>query len=269
MEEESRRKRIIAEALTGAIVAVLTAVGADALGIQDLIRFPDVALYLPAGIVGALIGPTRLRPLLWIGAVPVAATILAVSYTPLVSALAEPLVRRDPLPPTVDAIATLSQGITPAGYMRTGTLERLLAGVSLARKIKSHALLVSHERRPYDGQSVSDSADLHDVVSAFGPAGEVIFVDSVFTTRTEALRMRAVAWPRAWRTVAVVTSPLHSRRACATFEAVGFNVVCAPAASREHIVPGSLNAQDRLATFRAWIYEKFAAATYKSNGWIR
>jgi uncharacterized SAM-binding protein YcdF (DUF218 family) len=269
VEEASRRKRIIAAALTGAIVAVLTAVAADALGVQDLIRFPDVALYLPAGIVGALIGPTRLRPLLWIGAAPVAATILAVSYTPLTSALAEPLVRRDPIPPTVDAIATLSQGITPTGYMRTTTFERLLAGLSLARSVKSQALLVSHERRLYNGQLVSDSADLQDVVTAFGSSVEVIFVDSVFTTRTEALRMRAVAWPRRWRTVAVVTSPLHSRRACATFEAVGFNVVCAPAVSREHIVPGARSAQDRLATFRAWIYEKFAAATYKSNGWIR
>lgn len=248
---------------------MLAAVGADAIGIQDLIRFPDVALYLSAGIIGGLIGPTRLRPLLWIGAAPIAAVILAVSYTPLVSALAAPMVRSDPLPATVDAIATLSQGITPAGHMRTPTLERLLAGVSLARKVRTQALLVSAERRTYDRRLVSDSADLNDVVSAFNPSVEVIFVDSVFTTRTEALRMRAVAWPRGWRKVAVVTSPLHSRRACATFEAVGFSVVCAPAVSRDYVVPGALNPEDRLATFRRWIYEKFAAATYKSNGWIR
>ena len=65
---------------------------------------------------------------------------------------------------------------------------------------------------------------------------------------------------------AVVTSPLHSRRACATFEAVGFKVVCAPAGSREYVVPGALAPEDRLATFPRLIYEKFAAATYKSNG---
>lgn len=269
MEEIGRRGRIVPEAFTGAIIGVLAAVGADALGIQDLIRFPDLSLYLPAGLVGGLIGPTRLRPLLWIAAAPIAITILAVSYTPLVSALADPLVRRDPLPPTVDAIATLSQGITPAGQMRNATLERLLAGVSLARKVRAQALLVSHERRTYHGLLVSDSADLHEVLSAFNPSVEVLFIDSVFTTRTEALRMRAVAWPRGWKKIAVVTAPMHSRRACATFEAVGFSVVCAPAPSREHLVPGALAAEDRLATFRAWIYEKFAAATYKSNGWIR
>ncbi|MDQ3674798.1 MAG: YdcF family protein, partial [Gemmatimonadota bacterium] len=190
-------------------------------------------------------------------------------YTPLVSVLAAPLVRRDPLPPRVDAIVTLSQGITPDGQMRTGTLERLLAGLSLTRRVQSQALLASRENRTFSGRSVSDSADLRGVVDAIKPPVEVIFVDSVYTTRTEALRMRAVAWPRGWKTIAVVTSPLHSRRACATFEAVGFSVVCVPAASRDHVVPAALGSGDRLATFRAWIYETFAGASYRSKGWIR
>jgi uncharacterized SAM-binding protein YcdF (DUF218 family) len=269
VEQPRARGRIVRDALTGAIIAVLTAVAGSALGIQDLIRFPDLGLYLPAGILGALIGPTRLRPLIWIAALPVVATVLVVVYTPIVSVLAQPLVRRDTLPPSLDAIATLSKGVTPAGQMRTETLERLLAGISLAGKTKTRALLASRERQHYAGRAVSDSADLQQVLDAFDPAVEVIFVDSVFTTRTEALQMRASAWPRGWRTIAVVTSPLHSRRACATFEAVGFTVVCAPAASREHLVPEALSPRDRLATFRAWIYEKFATATYRSNGWIR
>jgi len=261
--------RIGRDALTGGIIAVLAAVGAHALGIQDLIRRPDLALYLPAGLAGAVIGPTRLRPLLWMLAAPVTLLILAVSYTPLVSVLAEPMVRRDQVPASVDVIATLSQGMTPAGEMRSGTLDRLLSGLTLARQVKASAILVSTERRSFAGRQVSDSGDRRAVVTAFTPTAEVIFVDSVFTTRTEALRMRQVAWPRGWRTIALVTSPLHSRRACATFEAVGFRVVCVPAVSREHVVPGALTPQDRLGTFRSWIYETFAGATYKSNGWIR
>jgi uncharacterized SAM-binding protein YcdF (DUF218 family) len=66
-----------------------------------------------------------------------------------------------------------------------------------------------------------------------------------------------------------VTAPLHSRRACATFEAVGFKVVCAPAVSRDNVVPAAETPRDRLRTFRSWLYETFATATYKSNGWIR
>lgn len=255
--------------VTGATLAILVAVAAHSLGVQDLIRIPDLALYLPAGILGALMGATRLRSLLWIAAVPIAAVALAVVYTPLVSALAEPLVRRDPVPSRVDAIATLSGGITPAAQMRSTTLDRLLSGLALAREGKAAAVLVSVERRSYRGRPVSDSADMRQIVASFNTPAEVIFVDSVFSTRSEALRMRQVAWPRGWRTIAVVTSRLHSRRACATFEAVGFKVVCVPALSREHVVPDAQSPRDRLRTFRSWLYETFAAATYKSNGWIR
>lgn len=269
MQERSGRQAITTDALTGATIAILAAVVAHSLGVQDLIRIPDLALYLPAGVVGALLGPTRLRPLLWMAAVPIAALALAITYTPLVSVLAKPLVRRDSVPSRVDAIATLSSGVTPGGQMRSATLDRLLSGLALAREGKAPAVLVSEERRSYRGLAVSDSADLRQVVASFNTPVEVIFIDSVFTTRTEALRMRQVAWPRGWRTIAVVTSPLHSRRACATFEAVGFKVVCVPALSREHVVPDALTPQDRLRTFRSWLYETFAAATYRSNGWIR
>ncbi len=255
--------------LTGAVIATLVAFAAHYLGVQDLIRIPDLALFLPAALLGALIGPTRLRPLLWIGAFLVTVIVLVIIYTPVVSALAGPLVRRDRLPARVDAIAALSQGLTPEGRMRSASLDRLLSALALAREGKAGAVLVSVEGRPYGGRPVSDSVDRRGIVAAFPVPAEVIFVDSVSSTRTEALRMRQVAWPRGWRVIAVVTSPLHSRRACATFEAVGFRVVCVPAASRENVLPGADGPRDRLRTFRSWLYETFAAPTYRSRGWIR
>lgn len=256
-------------ALAGSTIAVLSAVAAHYLGVQQLLRIPDIALFLPAAVVGAIVGATRLRPLLWIVAGPIAIVALAVTYTPIVSVLATPLVRRDTLPARVDVVAALSHGLTPDGLMRSQTLDRLLSALALARSGRASAVLVSEERRSYGGKSVTDSADLREIVQSFAVPAEVIFVDSVFTTRTEALRMRGIAAPRGWTTVAVVTSPLHSRRACATFEAVGFKVVCVPSTSREHAVPEARSPEDRLRTFRSWLYEIFATATYKSNGWIR
>jgi uncharacterized SAM-binding protein YcdF (DUF218 family) len=115
---------------------------------------------------------------------------------------------------------------------------------------------------------VSDSADLQSIVAFAGAATRVIFVDSVVTTRTEATRTAAIARANRWSTVAVVTSPMHTRRACATFEAVGLRVVCVPAAVRESgLYPGA-NAEDRLRAFRSWLYEMFASSSYKSRGWI-
>ena len=268
MEQRTRRKEIAVRALTGATIAVLAAIAALALGVQQLIRVPNLALFLPAAIVGAIIGPTRLRPLLWIAAGPLALVALAVVYTPLVSVLSAPLMRHDTMPERVDAIISLSAGITSEGLMRSQTLDRLLSALLLARESKASAVLVSQERRIYGGRQITDSADLAQISRAVAAPIEVIFVDSVVTTRTEALRIRSIAAARGWNTVAVVTSPLHTRRACATFEAVGFRVVCIPSASRDH-APTAHWPEDRLRTFRLWLYETFAAATYRSNGWTR
>jgi len=219
--------------------------------------------------VGAILGASRLRPLLWILAGIVAVICVAVAYTPIVSTLAKPLIRRDPLPARVDAIAVLSVGLTPDGMMRGETLDRLLTGLALARRGIARALLISRERRTNQGKVVSDSADQESLLALAKPSAQVIFVDSVFTTRTEALRMKAIAQARGWSTMAVVTSPMHTRRACATFEAVGLKVVCVPADVRESGLYEGSNAQDRSRAFRSWLYETFASSSYRRRGWIR
>ena len=245
-------------------MGTLCAVVAHVLGVQQLLRRPDLVLYIPAALVGAVLGNTRLRPLLLIAGGVLALICIAVAYTPLVSAVARPLIRRDSIPARVDAIAVLSAGITPDGMMRPETLERLLSGVTLARRGLAPVMLVSMER----ANRGSDSADLQSVISLTGEGTRTILVDSVTTTRTEALRMKTIARANGWQTLAVVTSPLHTRRACATFEAVGFRVVCVPATVRgSGLIPGSI-AEDRLRDFRSWLYETFATDSYRRRGWI-
>ena len=268
MQEAWDPKEIARHALIGAILGTLCAVAAHVLGVQQLLRRPDLVFYIPAALIGAALGPTRLRPLLSIAAGVIALVCIAVAYTPLVTAAARPLIRRDSIPTRVDAIAVLSMGITPDGMMRGETLDRLLSGLMLARRGLAPVMLISMERRTLGTSQVSDSADLQSVIALAGAATPTILVDSVTTTRTEALRMRAIARANGWKTLEVVTSPLHTRRACATFEAVGFKVVCVPAAVRgSGLNPGS-NAEDRLRAFRSWLYETFATDSYRSRGWI-
>jgi len=258
------RKEVARHAIIGAIVGTLCAVAAHVLGVQQLLRRPDLVLYIPAALFGAVLGTTRLRPLLLIAGGILALICIGVAYTPLVSAVARPLIRRDSIPARVDAIAVLSAGFTNDGMMRRETLERLLTGLTLARRGLAPVMLVSMER----SNTVSDSADLQSVISLAGDGTRTILADSVTTTRTEALRMRAIARTNGWQTLAVVTSPLHTRRACATFEAVGFRVVCVPATVRgSGLIPGSI-AEDRLRDFRSWLYETFATDSYRRRGWI-
>jgi len=245
------------------------AIAAHVLGVQQLLRKPDIALYLPVAIVGAALGATRLRPLLWISAAIVALLCVAVAYTPLVPTLAKPMVRRDPVPAHVDAIAVLSAGFTSDGMMRGETLDRLLTGLALVRRGVAPAVMVSRERSEYQGKVISDSVDQENLLALAKPAAQAIFVDSVFTTRSEALRMKAIAQARGWSTLAVVTSPMHTRRACATFEAVGLKIVCVPADVRDSGLNEGSTAQDRLRAFRWWLYETFASSSYRRRGWIR
>lgn len=255
--------------MAGAVLGTLAAVAAHVLGVQQLLRTPDLSLYLPAAAVGALLAASRLRPLLWISAGFIAVLCITVAYTPVVSSLASPLIRRDSVPPRVDAIAVLSGGFTRDGMMRGETLDRLLTGLALARRRLAPTLLISRESVPSGGRFISDSADKQRVVALANPPGQVIFVDSVFTTRTEALRIKGIAKTRGWSTIAVVTSPMHTRRACATFEAVGFKVVCVPADVRDSGLYEGSTALDRLHSFRSWLYETFASSSYRRRGWIR
>jgi uncharacterized SAM-binding protein YcdF (DUF218 family) len=237
--------------------------------VQHLLRRPELSLYIPTAIVGALLGVTRLRPLLWVAAGILFLLCIAVAYTPLAAHNARAFIRSDPLPAHVDAVAVISAGLTSDGLARSETLDRLLSGVELVRAGVAQTMMVSREHVVVGGQMVSDSADLTRVATMALPPGAVIFVDSIETTRTEALRMWSIAKPRHWNTVALVTSPLHTRRACATFEAVGFKVVCVPAVVRgSGLVPNS-NPEDKFRAFRAWLYERFATDTYRSRGWIR
>ena len=260
---------IARKAATGAILATLIAVAAQVLGVQQLLRMPGLLLYVPAAVVGAILGVTRLRPLLWISAAVVGLICVLVAYTPVVSGLARPLIRRDPMPSRVDAIAVLSAGLTPDGMMRSVTLDRLLTGLALARSRVAPNLVVSRESRSFGARVVSDSMDQYRIIGLAQPSAQVVFVDSVLTTRTEALRMKAVAQARGWSTVAVVTSPMHTRRACATFEAVGFKVVCVPADARDSGLPDGSSGADRLRAFQSWLYETFASSSYRRRGWIR
>lgn len=269
MNEVAERRGIAHHAAAGAILGTLAAVGADVLGVQALLRIPDITLYLPGALVGAILGASRLRPLLWVSSGIIALMCVAVAYTGVASTLARPLIRRDPLPARVDAIAVLSAGITPDGMMRSQTLDRMLTGLAMAGRGVAPTLLISRETRTTSkGKSVSDSADQQNILTLAPPRGQVLFVDSAINTRTEALRMKAIAQSRGWSTIAVVTSPMHTRRACATFEAVGFKVVCVPADVRESGLYEGSSARDRLRAFGSWLYEAFASSTYRRRGWI-
>ena len=86
----------------------------------------------------------------------------------------------------------------------------------------------------------------------------------------EATGVATLLGSRHLRRIAVVTSPMHTRRACAVFEAVGFVVSCTAARMRDASgLPDARTPVNRLALFGQWIYEVAAMADYAARGWLR
>ena len=259
-------------AALGAAVALVGWLAAGSLGL--LAKFGDLALPLApvAAVVGAALVVTRARWLVWIATGIAVVMFAVVAFTPLSGRWldTDALVRRDSLPAAparLDAVVVLSEGITRDSLLSPGALDRLLSALALMRDSVADTLVVSRPRRRDNGATTApDQAWVRSLVAR---PFVVLAVDSVHNTHDEAVRAAALLRPRGATRVAVVTEPLHSRRACATFEAAGFAVTCLPARERAYTLHEPASARDRLAIWNSWLYERAAWVEYRARGWVR
>jgi uncharacterized SAM-binding protein YcdF (DUF218 family) len=205
----------------------------------------------------------------WAVAVLTLGGFCVVALTPFVNSVLAPksLIRADPLPnDSLDAVVVLSAGITQDSLLMPEPLDRLLTGLALMRRGIGRMLVVTEPRRTEDGVTARrDQRWVRDLVDR---PFEMVAIDSVHTTHDEAVRSWSTLHARGVTRVAVVTSPLHTARACSTFERVGFTVTCVPAILRAYAVDTPRSATDRLALFRDWLYERAALIEYRHRGWL-
>jgi uncharacterized SAM-binding protein YcdF (DUF218 family) len=167
-----------------------------------------------------------------------------------------------------DAVFVLSSAVTDGGLVTGQGPERLLHGIRLAREA-GLPLVASVVRS--DRGATSSAADQRALAALGGVDARLELVDSVGSTRDEAVRVAALARARGWRRLAVVTSPLHARRACAAVARAGVAVRCAPAPSRELSLgdPDPLSGtEERTRAFELWAYETVATWLYRARGWM-
>ena len=178
-------------------------------------------------------------------------------------------VRADAQRGDVDAVMVLSGGLTDDGLIFGQALDRLLSAMSLARAraIPELALsIVAQDDRP---GPLTSEADQRALAQLAAPQMTVRFVRDVHSTRDEALAFAALARTHGWRRVAVVTSPMHTRRACAALESAGLSVECRPAAPRDYSLNGLDRGGNRRLAFADVLYEAAATALYRARGWMR
>jgi uncharacterized SAM-binding protein YcdF (DUF218 family) len=249
--------------LAAAAWLVLGMLGAPELaGMQTIGDLPWIAL------VGSALGALGLAPLfgglLAIGVV----AVLLVSWFGLLDNRMRDMVRSDSLPGSVDAVVVLSGNLNREGQIGSEALSRLLAGLELRRSLSVPDLVLTSIHRIRQGDTLSSERDQRALIARLDPEAVLHVVGPVRNTHDEAVAATGLARQRGWRRLAVVTSPLHTRRACATFERQGLAIVCLASDSRDYSLNLRRAPADRLEAFQDWLYEAVGTRVYRARGWL-
>lgn len=254
--------------IQGAVLALLILAAAWVTGLLQA-SVGERPIVIPiALLVGLLLGRWALR---WLSITALLLVVVAAIgiWSPLVPRLARPFVRNDTVDlASVDAVFVFSGAVTSRGLVSGEALDRLLTGVMLRARKPSLPFVVSIMRSDERPGGLTSLPDQKLLIAMMPAGGQLETIDSVASTRDEAVRLTRRAFQARWKRVAVVTSPMHTRRACATVEALGLPVTCVMAPWRVAGWPPRTS-RDRLLLMQRLVYETLAWAQYRVSGWAR
>jgi uncharacterized SAM-binding protein YcdF (DUF218 family) len=219
-------------------------------------------------LAGGFAYATRLRPVASASLGLAVVVLLTVAVTPLTEAIGSRWIRDDPRPGSTGAVVVLSSGVNADSTLDGEGADRLITGLELVRSIAGTPLVTTRVEWTRRGTVIATDEDQARFVRLFGGSTEWLMSATGKSTRDEALLVRELLRSRRIDSVAVVTSPMHTRRACAAFEHVGFSVACVAARARSGARRHPESPRERLITFGAWVYELAGMAKYARRGWI-
>ena len=255
------------EAVSGAVLAVTAWVLLAQLGMS--LKLGLWTGVLPGLGVGALLGLFGAARLLWLVNVLAVGLLTATIATPDVArAFTQRFVRDDAIPKEgVQAVVVLSAYLTSEGQLDHIAADRLLGGLSLAKKLGTPILVTTRFRHPED-PAITTDADQGRLIALAGLGARWIVTREVFDTRDEAQATAAIAQREGFTRIAVLTSPMHTRRACALFEREKLRVTCVAAPAREAGFRALKSPVDRVRAVRLGVYEMVAWGYYRVRGWL-
>lgn len=262
----TRGSIIATNALLGVLAALLVAQMAP-WGDGDV---AGTSLSVAVGIVGGIVMGYVGRSRLLVGVdIALLAAYLLVAMTPIMTPITERWMRIDNLPvDTLDAVIALSAGVKSDSALNAVAADRLISALELVRAGRGRRLVTTRQLDQTDERTISSDGDQRRLIALASLTNAWTVVDSVHTTRDEAVRSAALLLPAGGRSIVVVTSPMHTRRACAVFEAVGFRVVCRASRERDFVTNQPEGNRDRLAALRAYGYELMGMVKYRAKGWL-
>jgi uncharacterized SAM-binding protein YcdF (DUF218 family) len=250
-------------ALRGIVLAVATWTLLGAVGLTGIFKLWEFEGLAIAAAVGAALGMIGRTGPLWLLQIVCAVPLLVASVTaePLRPAVRR-LVRHDSLPAGgVEAVVVLSSQVNADGRLDASGTDRLLGGLDVVQRTRAPRLVITRVQsrgRP----AIASDADQERLIRLVGTRAKWIVTPLVRTTRDEAREVAAIAKREGFSRIAVVTAPLHTRRACGVFERAGLAVTCVPAPSHDAALRALSTSQDRVRVLRQVAYEAAGFAWY-------
>jgi len=164
-----------------------------------------------------------------------------------------------------DAVYVLASSIQEDNDPGAGAASRLWRGLELLARDQAPVLILS-ELKPPNGRYEPVARNW---MAAVHIDRELIVLGPTTNTRNEALAVAALSRARGFERLLVVTSPTHTRRACAAFEREGLSVVCVPAIETQFDLETLDRPTDRAKAFGSVMHERLGLWVYRRRGWIR
>ncbi len=188
---------------------------------------------------------------------------LAVGFTSLTQYMIKPLAVTGEVR-SADCIVVLGGGVDKGGFLTPISSHRLLRGIQIYYEGRAKNIVFS-------GGSSEEGGVPEALVMAREARKLNVPVDAIFVEKTskrtaeEGTEIRKMADARHWKSMILVTSFIHMKRAIMVFEHAGFKVYPAPADPYELYVDDPVR---RLNLFFQVVHEYGGVVYYKFRGWI-
>jgi uncharacterized SAM-binding protein YcdF (DUF218 family) len=189
--------------------------------------------------------------------------VSVISFTPVTGYLLKPLMMKEEIR-QVDAIVVLGGGVNQGRYLTSESSQRLVRGVQLYHEGKAQKIIFSGGFSQKGG--VAEGAVMAQEAKRLQIPPERIFIEKDSRrTHEQAVETKKIAGPLRWKSLILVTSYSHMKRAVLCFEQAGFKVYPAPADPLERYATGPI---ERLDLFGKILHEYGAMIYYRAKGWI-
>ena len=210
-----------------------------------------------------LITAPRARPALLAAGLAVCLLTALVGWTPLVGMAARGMVDADSLR-TADAVVILSADIQKSGEPTDIAFQRIIHGLEVASQGFAPRLVVTRLAMRSRSYLPAVRKQMHRLGQEF----PILETTPVWNTHDEALAVARLVRDEGWDRVILVTSPVHSRRAAATFRKVGIPVLSSPCIEHLYDLNQLDSMDERITAFQAWLHEAIGYQEYRRRGWL-